>query len=439
MPRLPLEGLRVIDLTVVWAGPFGAALLSDMGAEVIRVESIQRWDTNLRIAGNREAMQANGGSPREDAPPWELSANFNSVGRNRRSVTIDLTRAEGQDAFYRLVASSDIFIENNSPDVVHHLKISYDILKQHNPELIMLSLPAFGATGPYRHFRAYGANMEAVLGHTLLRGYADSDPTHNTNVFFADACAGATSAFALLAALRFRLKTGKGQLIDMAQAENVAQTFSQALMDYSMNGRIQTTLGNRDPARAPQGVYRCAGDDAWIAISCGSDAEFQGLCAVMGRTDLAADDRFAGSLERYTHQDALDAEIKAWTAAQEHYDAFHALQKAGVTCSPVLTVAEVAADPHLQARDMWQEVTHPYAGTHRYLKPPISHMSKTPLQYWRHAPPLGFDNEYVYKQVMGYSDEEYRWFVDNLHAGTTFINARPAQGLGSRPPATRST
>jgi crotonobetainyl-CoA:carnitine CoA-transferase CaiB-like acyl-CoA transferase len=279
--------------------------------------------------------------------------------------------------------------------------------------------------------------MEAVVGHALLRGYADADPTHNTNVFFADACAGATSAFAVMAALHHRLKTGQGQYIDMAQAENVAHTFSQAIMDYSMNGRVQSTLGNRDAARAPQGAYRCAGEDSWIAMSCGNDSEFRGLCDVIGRPELATDPRFADSLSRHANQDALDAEISAWCAGQEQYEAFHKLQAAGVPASPVLTIGQVYADPHLRERDMWQQVTHPVAGTHDYLKPPISHMSKTPLEYWRHAPTLGQDNEYVYEDVMGYSEDEYRWFVDNQHAGTTFINVRPGQAARQYvPPAT---
>jgi crotonobetainyl-CoA:carnitine CoA-transferase CaiB-like acyl-CoA transferase len=425
MPPLPLAGIRVIDITVVWAGPFACALLSDLGAEVIRVETIQRWDTNTRIPGNVDQIIANGGTPAPDAKQWDVSPNLNSVGRNRRDVTIDLTRPEGQQAFYRLAAKSDVFVENNSPDVVHHLKINYDILKQHNPNLIMVSLPAFGTSGPYRHFRAFGANMEAVVGHALLRGYPDTDPTHNTSVFFADACGGATAAFAVLAALRHRLKTGKGQFIDMSQAENVAQTLSQGLMDYSMNGRVRTTLGNRDESRAPQGVYRCKGDDSWLALSCGSDAEFQALCRTMGRPELVSDPRFADSLSRYKHQDDLDPEITAWSSGLDHYEAFHALQKAGVPASPVLSMAEVATDPHLKARDMWQQVTHPKAGTHNYLKPPIAHMSKTPLQYWRYGPTLGEDNEYVYKEIMGYSDEEYQWFVDNGHAGTSFVNVDP--------------
>jgi crotonobetainyl-CoA:carnitine CoA-transferase CaiB-like acyl-CoA transferase len=423
MPPLPLEGIRVIDMTVVWAGPFGGALLGDLGAEVIKIDTIQRHDMNSRGQGfTVEQLLANGGNPSPDAKPYNMSANFNSVGRNKKSVTMDLTRPEGREVFYRLAKNSDMFIENNAPDVVRRLGISYDILCQHNPGLIMASLPAFGSSGPYRHFRAYGANMEAAVGHTLLRLYPDMDATSATGVFLADAAGGATSAFALMAALFHRRKTGKGQLIDLSQAENVMHTLSQAVMDYSMNKRVQGTLGNRHPSRAPQGVYRCAGEDSWIAVSCGSDEEFRGLCAVIGRDDLLPDTRFADSRARYANQDELDKAIEAWTLDKEHYDAFHALQAAGVPASPVLTSAEVFADPHLKARDDWQQVTHPEAGTYWHLKSPIHHMSRTPLPIRKHAACLGEDNEYVYKQVCGYTDEEYQWFVDNHHAGTTVIS-----------------
>lgn len=424
MPGLPLEGVRVIDMTVVWAGPFGSALLGDLGAEVIKVETVHYWDSNSRTVGvTLEALRANGGDPAPDAKPWEISANFNSVGRNKKSVTIDLTKPEGSEAFHRLISKSDVYIENNSPDVVKRLGLTYELLGRANPNLIMISMPAFGATGPYSHFRAFGANMEAVVGHTLLRGYPDTDATNLTGVFLADACGGAASAFAVMSALYHRKRTGKGQFIDMSQAENVTHTLSQAFMDYSMNRRVQSTLGNRDPSRAPQGVYRCAGEDSWLALSCGTDAEFRALCDVIGRPELAADARFADSLSRHAHQDGLDAEISAWTAARDHYDAFHALQAAGVPCSPVLTTAEVAVDPHLQARDQWQRLTHPKAGTHSYLKSPISQMSKTPLRIWKHASTLGEDNEYVYKQVMGYSDAEYQRFVELGHIGTEYVSA----------------
>ncbi len=431
MGRLPLEGIRVIDLTVVWAGPFGAALLGDLGAEVIKVDSTQRWDVITRGQNSTvEIMRKNGGDVAEDAQPWNLSANFNSVGRNKKSVTIDLTRKEGQEAFYRLAANSDVFIENNAPDVVKRFNITYDDLKQHNPELIMASLPAFGATGPYSFFRAYGANMEAVVGHTLLRGYTDADATTVTSVFLADACGGATSAFAIMSALHHRRKTGRGQFIDMSQAENVMHTLSQAVMDYSMNGRVQTTMGNRHPYRAPQGCYPCTGEDHWITLSIKTDAEFEALCRVIGREDLVTDPRFADSLSRYANQDSLDEAIAAWSATQDHIAAFYALQNAGIAAGPVLRPAEIFDDPHLQARDDFQKVTHPAAGTYVHYKTPIHHMSETPLPIRKHAAMLGEDNEYVYKQVCGYTDEEYRWFVDNGHAGTMI--AVPQRGPGGR-------
>jgi crotonobetainyl-CoA:carnitine CoA-transferase CaiB-like acyl-CoA transferase len=429
MARQPLEGIRVIDLTVVWAGPFGAALLGDLGAEVIKVDDIQRWDTITRGQNATvEAIKAHGGNVAEDAEPWNLSANFNSVGRNKKSVTIDLTRKEGQEAFYRLVANSDVFIENNAPDVLKKLNITYDDLRQHNPNLIMMSLPAFGSTGPYSFFRAYGANMEAVVGHTLLRGYVDTDATTVTSVFLADACGGATSAFAIMSALYHRRKTGRGQYIDMSQAENVMHTLTQAIMDYSMNGRIQTTLGNRHPYRAPQGCYPCTGEDNWITISVGSDEEFAGLCKVIGRDDLLSDSRFADQPGRHANQDALDEAIAAWTSTQDRMDAFHTLQAAGVPAGPVFRPADVFADPHLRARDDFQTVHHPAAGTYEHYKTSIHHMSKTPLPIRKHAALLGEDNEYVYKEVCGYTDEEYAWFVENGHAGTTVVARQKGPG-----------
>jgi crotonobetainyl-CoA:carnitine CoA-transferase CaiB-like acyl-CoA transferase len=373
--------------------------------------------------GEAATMKAKG-QIRPDAPAWEVSSNFNTVGRNRKSVTMDLTRPEGMEAFYRLVEQSDIFIENNAPDVVHHLSIDYETLKQHNPRLIMLSLSAFGATGPYRNYRAYGSNMEALVGHALLRGYADTDPTHNTSAFFADACAGATAAFAAMAAVKHRMNTGRGQYIDMSQSENVAHTLSQAVMDYSMNRRLRKAIGNRDAVFAPQGVYRCKGDDAWLGLSCRSDEEFEALCQLMGKTELSSDERFSSCLARHEHHGELDRQISAWASIQDPYDAFHALQGVGIPCGPVLNIAQVYADPHLHARGMWQKVTHPVAGTHMYYKSPISHMSKTPLEYWRHAPTLGQDNEYIYRQVLGYSEEEYEDLLEKGLIGTSFVEGQ---------------
>lgn len=422
MPPLPLEGIRVLDLTVVWSGPFTVYTLGDLGAEVIKVESVQRWDILVRDRYiDMAKIRAHSPDVHPDAGPWDVGRNWNAMRRNHRSVTMDLTRPEGREVFLRLVERCDVFVENNAADVKHNLGITYDVLRERNPALIMLSMPAFGNDGPYRDYRGYGANMEALMGHGLLRGYPDLDPTNNSSVLFSDAAAGALGSFAVMTALYQRHRTGKGQFIDLAQAEAVAQTYVQGYMDYALNGRQQPSYGNRDVARAPQNVYPSLGDDCWITISCGDDAEFAALCRLIGQPELASNPRYASSLERYKHQDELDPVIAAWTSTRTHVEAFHALQAAGVTAGPVYIQPDVLADPQLQARDVWQDVTVKMTGTHRYLKPIIGRMSKTPLSIRRPAPTLGQDNEYVYKELLGYSADEYRWFVENGHAGTRFL------------------
>jgi crotonobetainyl-CoA:carnitine CoA-transferase CaiB-like acyl-CoA transferase len=420
MAPLPLEGIRVVDLTVVWAGPFAAALLSDLGAEVIRVETLQRVDMITRIPGDARMMLERAADMDLDANPWNLSTNWNTVGRNRRCMTVDLTREEGLEVFYRLIAKSDVFIENNAPSTVEKLKIDYPTLKRHNPRLVMASMSAFGSYGPYRDYRAYGANIEAVVGYLLLRGYPAGEEFVNSSGGFSDACGGALAAMAVLSALEYRRRTDEGQYLDMAQSEGVAQTLSQAMMDYSMNGRSRRSTGNRDPERVPQGAYRCVGEDRWIALSCGTDEEFRALCELIGRPEYADDPRFAREL-RYAEHDKLDADITAWTGVHEQYDAFHLLQQAGIAAAPVLDQEQLFADPHLHEREDWLELTHPAAGTHSYLRTPIWHMSETPLPYRNVAPLLGQDNEYVYRELLGFSEEEYRRFEELGHIGTEFV------------------
>jgi crotonobetainyl-CoA:carnitine CoA-transferase CaiB-like acyl-CoA transferase len=428
--RLPLEGLRVIDMTVVWAGPFATGMLGDMGAEVIRVESLQHTDDSTR--GNplvrRASENMSGQFPNDDPGerPWERSSNFNTTGRNKKSVTMDIGRAEGRDAFMRLVAKSDAFVENNAPGFLERHKITYHELSSVNPALVMVSMPGFGLTGPYRHYRAFGPNMEAIVGHTMLRGYADNAATEASSSFLADAAGGAGAFFATLAGIRHQRRTGKGQFIEISQAENVGHFLSQAMMDYSMNGRVQGALGNRHPSRAPQGVYRCAGTDDWVALSVADDAEFEALCGVMGRPELRTLPRFATLDARRANHEELDAVISAWTQDKTHIEAFHALQAAGLACGPVLTIAEVFDDPQLRSRGMWQEVERPYSGQHTYLRP-IFRLSEEPLTIRSGAPTLGQDNEYVYKDLLGYSESEYEHMVELHHIGDVYDVVRERQ------------
>ncbi|MCX6024447.1 MAG: CoA transferase [Chloroflexi bacterium] len=302
-------------------------------------------------------------------------------------------------------------MENNAAQVVEHLHIDYPDLVKVNPNLIMLRFPGFGITGPYRHYKGYGANVEAVVGHTHLRGYRDADPLETSPIYHGDPTAGAHGAFAVLAALAARRRTGQGQLIDMSQAESVVHHLAHAFMDYSMNQRVQEPWGNRHPSMAPHNVYPCAGDDRWIAIAVPSDPVFAALCRVMGAEGLAQDPRYAAGPDRYRNQDELDPVIAAWTRPQDNRALMELLQAEGVPAVIVSDQREMLDDPHLKARGFFQEVTHPAAGTHFYPGP-FAKLSGTPLSIRTPAPTLGQHNVEVFQGIVGLRDEEYAQLHD---------------------------
>lgn len=413
MAKLPLEGIRIIDMGIIWAGPFSTIMLADMGAEVILVESLQHFN---QTRGNapyppEAAMRSetvgssyvnHGFGPER---PYNCYATFNYGERNKLSATLDLTRPKGREILLRLVKISDVFMENNAYGTMPKLGVTYEVLRAARPDIIMLAFPGYGNTGPYRHFKGLGANVEALVGHTWLRGYPDSDPSTTYSVYHADPAAGATAAFAVLAAIHHRRKTGQGQYIDMSQAENVIHHLSQAVMDYSMNGRGQGTLGNRDPSMV-QGCYRCAGEDKWLVLSLEDDEEFVALGHLMGKPGLAQDPRFADAVSRYHNHDALDTIISAWTADKDHYELFHLLQRAGIPAGPVVDFGEVLHEPHLRARNFFLRTTHPDAGTHDYAGHLFRLSEGQPPN--KPAPTLGQHNDYVYRELLGMAEEEYQ-------------------------------
>lgn len=436
MAPLPLDGVRILDMTVVWAGPFATQFLSDLGAEVIRIESLQRPDLNGRgeirvprtLPPTRRTNYPNGDP---GARPWERNANFNHHSRNKVSMTVDLARPRGKEIFLRLVKMSDALIENNTTGTLDKLGLGYPVLHEANPRFVLISMPGFGTTGPYRHFRGFGGTMEAVVGHASLRGYPDMDYTGATTSLHSDAAGGASAAFAVLTAIHYSRRTGVGQFIDLSQAENVVQHLSQALMDYSMNGRVQGTLGNRHPFMAPHGCYPCRGEDQWAVIAVSTDEQWQALCRVTGQPELASDLRFADALGRHRHQDDLDPIIAAWTKKHDPYDVMRLLQEAGVPAGPVISHHEAFRDPHLRARGFFQAVTHPQAGTHPYSGP-LFKLSRTPLSIRSPAPTLGQHNEYVYKHLLQVSDEEYEELVREGHIGDTYSELLPQPAAGGR-------
>ena len=391
MAELPLEGIRVIELTQIAAGPYATQFLGDWGAEVIRLENLQTMRPGTRgqyakvpqsLVDQARASNAPGmvfpnweAGPR----PWNRYTQFTATLRSRKSMTVDLLRPEGKEILGNLVKTADVFIENNVPETVDRLGISYEWLKELRPDIIMIRMPAFGLTGPYANYRCLGLHVDGVVGHHHIKGYPDVDPSLRGDTVAADAAAGAASAFAVLSALWYRDRTGKGQMVEMCLSENFIPVMADPIMDYNMNGRVRGTIGNRDYHMAPHGAYRCKGEEKWATIAVGSDREWESLCEAMGRPELAADPRFADAASRWNNQDDLDAIVNDWTSRLEPRQVFDALQAAGVPSGPVLDDLEILEDPQMVDRGFYQTLDHEEVGTLRYHGPGWS-MSRTPQQ-----------------------------------------------------------
>lgn len=428
---LPFNGIRVISITGVWAGTFTSELLADWGCEVIRVESTQRWQIQTRgnlVRPTKEiAMQGTPwfwGYPDWDPGerPWNRFPWFNSHARNKLGMTVDLTKPKGMDILRRLVKQSDLFIENNPPGTMDKLGITYQWLMEARPDIIMIRMPGFGLSGPYKDYRAFGSGLEDTAAFTSLRGYTGLDPMSiaTTPVFQCDASVGACGALAAAIALRHRRRTGRGQLIEAAQIEALIPQMGEAVMDYTMNRRVQRSIGNRDiHGAAPSGNYRCRGEDRWVSITVRNDHEWQGFCRALGNPEWTEDEKFATTLSRYKNQDELDEMVEAWTIEHDHYAIMYSLQNEGVAAAPITDAADAYADPHFKNSGVFEELTHPEAGTHTYVGLGWR-LARTSNHIRRYACRLGEDNGYVYRELLGLSDEEYAEMEREGHIGTDY-------------------
>lgn len=436
--RLPLERVRVLDITVVWAGPHCTQLLAEWGAEVIKVEPLQHIQPATRGAETRltrEQVQRLRGLAILSAPPefdpgprpWNRTPSFNSHARNKRSVTLDLLYPEGYEAFLKLVAVADVLVENNVPETIERAHITYEELAKVNPALIMLRMPGFGLSGPYKNWRSFGTHMESLTGHHLLRGYPDLDPDMTGDAFTADAASGVMGAFAVLAALRYRRRTGKGQQIEMSQAENIVPYLAEFVMDYTMNGRVAPPQGNTHPSRAPHGVYPCQGEDRWIAIDAGDDESWRALRRVLGEPAWMAEPRFADSLARWRHRAALDELLAKETRLWHDRELWRALADAGVAAGPVQNEAELFTCPQLRERGFFETIAHPEAGTHDYPGLMFK-LAETPNRIRRHPPLLGQDNDYVYHELLDLPAAEFERLVAGGHIGMDYPGRGAAAG-----------
>ena len=391
--NLPLEGIRVADFTWVWAGPFCTLQLAHLGAEVIRIETATRPCVTRLL------------------PPWpenqpglNRSGYFNQYNQGKRSLALDLKKPEALEIARQLVSKSDLVTENFAGGVMDRLGLGYETLRQFKPDIIMIALAGYGATGPEKEYISYGPAQVPMSGMSSLTGYKGWRPMH-VGISYGDPNAGLHGAFAVLCALMYRARTGKGQYIDLSQWETSTAMVAEGLLDYSMNGSQPERDGNRDPYMAPHGVFRCAGEDRWVSVAVRDDTEWQRLCTIIGRPELAADTRFSTLVGRKHNEDEVETLITAWTLTSSPEEVTAQLQAAGIPAAPAMSNKELSTDPHLNSRSIFVSLEHPEVGVKQHVGIPWQ-MSKTALHVRRAAPTLGQDTDYVLRNILGYSAEE---------------------------------
>jgi crotonobetainyl-CoA:carnitine CoA-transferase CaiB-like acyl-CoA transferase len=411
--RYPLEGIRVVDLTVVWSGPGATAFLGDLGAEVIRVEGNNRVSrqTSAKVTKEMVAATAYHGATFPDRDPgmrpYDRSALFNWHSRNKLAACMNLDTPEGHQAVVALLALSDVLVENNSNGVLEKLGLGQETLLEINPRLIVARMPPLGMTGPMSSYLGYGPNFNSLVGIAAMDGYEGETPDTAGENYHMDEAAPAGLAFAVLAALLDRERTGRGGLIEFAQAENVMQDVGEFFLDLQFNHRNPPLRGNSDPHML-QEAFPAAEDDRWVAISVRSDRDWDALTAVIGSPDWAA--RGSSAAARLTLAAELREHIASWTSTLPAAQIVARLQQAGVPAGEVMTETRLLDDEHLAARDWFKERSHPSVGTYRYPGNPWR-ASGFEVAFGRVLPGFGEDNEYVYKTLLGYSDDRYEDLV----------------------------
>ena len=430
MTDLPLSGIRVVDLSRVFAMPYAGAYLADLGAEVIKVDCCQAQfvDTTRTLNG-----------PYPDNDPgelfWERGGTFQTLNRGKRSVTLDLRSEDAIGVLKRLVGVSDIVLENFTPRVMRRFGLDYANLRAVKPDLIMVSNTGYGHSGPWSNFGAMATALEPTHGTGAFMGYLDPGPDgrlHDGGIpnkmgnSYTDFLASWTAQLAVIASLIHRSRTGKGMWIDLAMYQVGASFIGEGILDFAFNGRRSRRMGNRDQAMSPHGCYPCLGQDEWVTIAVRDDRDWEAFCQALGQPSLAGDSRFAHPTVRHGHQDELDEIISRWTSTQTQYQVMEALQSAGIPAGPVLNAKSLLADSQYRARGFFQPVDHPDEtglGRQEYVGRGWS-LSEAPMDSIKPAPALGEANGYVLSQILGLTDLEIQRLRDAGTVGDTLADAQ---------------
>ncbi|MGH7934058.1 MAG: CaiB/BaiF CoA transferase family protein [Candidatus Binataceae bacterium] len=404
--------IRALDISMGWAGPLVTQMLGEMpGVEVIKVEDTRNfdwWRGSLSM-----------GPP--ELQPIERAPTFNTANRGKLGVTLDLGNPRGVEILKRLVKVSDLMVENFAPGVIERLGLGWPVVAALNRRIIMLSMPAFGSDGPEANARGYGMTMEAMAGVTGLCAYHDSDRPYMLENALGDPVTGLNGTFAVMTALWERERTGRGQRIEIAQVEDVIPFLGAQLIEFQLTDELPRRHGNRHPRHAPHGIYRCAGEDNWIALAVATEEQWQKLVNALGLARFAADPRFQDAAARKANHDALDAELNAALKDCSAEETMERLVAAGVMAGTVNSPPQVLADRQIAARAFFVPVERAVVGTHLYPGS-VAHLPSTPLDPSRPAPLLGQHNTQVMVQILGMSEIELQ---ELEQAG--IIGTRPRQ------------
>ena len=399
VPDGPLQGIRVMDFGWVVAGPRCGKTLADLGAEVIRIEGRGRIDTFRQAGGFAEG--------KELAP----GGRFKEINRNKLAITLNMRHPKGIEVAKRLLAISDVVLENFTSGVMDRWGFGYDVMREINPGIVYVSMSGYGHSGPYEHFVSHGPIIQALAGFTHCTGLPERPPA--VLGAYADFVGGASAAFAVVAALAHREQTGRGQYIDLAQYQAIAATTGTAVLDYTVNGRPAQRIGNGSYHQqvAPYGPYRCAGEDRWCVIAVTTEAEWAAFRDALGSPTWALEQRFATMPDRVSNRDLLDERVTEWTRQRCPEEVMYLLQKAGCPAGVVQDAADMARDPHLHARGFWEYQQDSDLGTQRFEGVPVK-LSETPGRVRRPAPQVGQHNDYAYGSLLGMSEEQIEQYAE---------------------------